>query len=435
MIVNLSEDLDLRYEDFKDEGLRVGILARSGAGKSNLAALFAESALDDGWQVVIIAPISEWHTLKAVYPQVVVCGGEYADLPMAMGVEDLLVDLLEKSSASIVVNVSDIEEEWEQKKLVGSFLWKLYRRWQRVRRPILVVLEEADIWAPQMWSKEDKPSLSRVSMLAKHGRKLGINLILISQRPADLHKSPLSQCNILFFGSFKSAQDLSPQQGVMWISKKLGIPITEKEITSLKPGEFIGWMKNGVVRFKARWRKTPHGGETPSVSLAPPPEELKAPLDEVRSKISELVEKRKRELREIDRLRRENEQLKKIIEEYERKIEILKTVKEIPLEIKAKLDTIKVPIQTSPTIRLTSPLMAEVPDPVRLCPHPGAYDVYSYLSKNKGWKKISEISSKTGLSVNRVRRVVKYLARKGVLNVRWGSRGGKKYPAYVRLKS
>ena len=189
MIVNLSDGLDLRYEDFKDEGLRVGILARSGAGKSNLAALFAESALDDGWQVIIIEPISEWHTLKVVYPQVVVCGGEYADLPMAMGVEDLLIDLLEKSSASIVVNVSDIEEEWEQKRFVGAFLWKLYRRWQRVRRPILAVLEEADIWAPQMWSKEDKPSLSRVAMLAKHGRKLGINLILISQRPADLHLS------------------------------------------------------------------------------------------------------------------------------------------------------------------------------------------------------------------------------------------------------
>jgi hypothetical protein len=42
----LAENLTLDYSDFRDEGLRVAIFARSAGGKSNLAALFAEQALE-----------------------------------------------------------------------------------------------------------------------------------------------------------------------------------------------------------------------------------------------------------------------------------------------------------------------------------------------------------------------------------------------------
>ncbi|RLE62068.1 MAG: hypothetical protein DRJ38_10310, partial [Thermoprotei archaeon] len=296
--VQVSENLRLDGEDFKDEGLRVGILAMSGVGKSNLAALFVEAALDAGWQVVIIEPISEWHTLKSMYPQVVVAGGEFKDVELTPDPEavKLLVDLLESSRASLVLNVSDIEDEVEQKRVVASFLWHLYLRWQRVRRPLLLVLEEADVWAPQQWTKEDRPCMTRVALLAKHGRKLGINLILISQRPSDIHKSPLSQCNVLFFGKFKSPQDLSPRHGVMFLAKKLEIPITEAEISSLDKGEFYAWVKSQVVKIRAFWRKTPHGGETPSFKPLPVAKEVEKPLKEVSERLRELVAKRKREL-------------------------------------------------------------------------------------------------------------------------------------------
>ena len=42
----LADNLALDYSDFRDEGLRVAVFARSGSGKSNLAALFAEQALE-----------------------------------------------------------------------------------------------------------------------------------------------------------------------------------------------------------------------------------------------------------------------------------------------------------------------------------------------------------------------------------------------------
>jgi hypothetical protein len=74
----LSENLALDYSDFVDEGLRVAVFARSGGGKSNLAALFAEQALEQGLQTLVIEPLREYNTLKELY--VVVWGARGGDL-------------------------------------------------------------------------------------------------------------------------------------------------------------------------------------------------------------------------------------------------------------------------------------------------------------------------------------------------------------------
>ena len=52
------------YSDIRDESLRVAVFARSGGGKSNLAALFAEQALEQGLQTLVIEPLREYNTLK-----------------------------------------------------------------------------------------------------------------------------------------------------------------------------------------------------------------------------------------------------------------------------------------------------------------------------------------------------------------------------------
>jgi HEPN domain-containing protein len=62
----LSENLTLDYSDFVDEGLRIAIFARSG-GKSSLAALFAEQALEQDLQTLVIEPLREYNTLKKLY--------------------------------------------------------------------------------------------------------------------------------------------------------------------------------------------------------------------------------------------------------------------------------------------------------------------------------------------------------------------------------
>jgi hypothetical protein len=64
-------------------------------------------------------------------------------------------------------------------------------------RPILLVCEEAHRYVPST-ANEDGSSVGRIlSRIAKEGRKYGISLGLITQRPSDLAEGVLSQCGTI----------------------------------------------------------------------------------------------------------------------------------------------------------------------------------------------------------------------------------------------
>jgi DNA helicase HerA-like ATPase len=92
----LAENLSLDYSDFIDEGLRVAIFARSGGGKSNPAALFAEQALEQGLQTQVIEPLREYNTLNEPYDVVWVAKG--GDLPLVTTNPEPYVKLLERGA-------------------------------------------------------------------------------------------------------------------------------------------------------------------------------------------------------------------------------------------------------------------------------------------------------------------------------------------------
>ena len=329
MRLRLSSDFSVDTDDYKREGLRFSILAMSGHGKSNAAADLVEDVLDNHAQVIIIEPIPEWHTLKAKYNNVVVVGGPYQDLPLEPAFAHEYVKSALEKGISLVVNVSDIEDEADQIKFVSSFLWNLYRLEQKYRRVLFLVLEEADTWAPQNWDAITKQSLSRVSLIAKHGRKIGIFPILISQRPADLHKSPLSQCNINLFGKFTSPADLSEKTGIMFVVKKLHLQITEEQIMKLENGHFVVSDKSGVRTVAVRKRLCPHGADTPLIEPKPFTADLSRALGGLRDEISKAIAAKKDEDSEIKRLQKERDQLRQQVKEALEKANIKLSVKEM----------------------------------------------------------------------------------------------------------
>jgi hypothetical protein len=329
MKLRLSPEFTIDTDDYKREGLRFSILAMSGHGKSNAGADIVEDVLDNHAQVIIIEPIPEWHTLKARYNNVVVVGGPYQDLPLEPAFAHEYVKAALEKGISLVVNVSDIEDEGEQIKFVSTFLWNLYRLEQKYRRVLFLVLEEADTWAPQMWDQITKQSLSRVSLIAKHGRKIGIFPILISQRPADLHKSPLSQCNINLFGKFTSPADLDPKTGLMFLVKKQHLNITEEQIMKLPTGSFVVSHKGGVDTVAVRKRLCPHGADTPLIEPKPFTADLSRALGGLQEEIAKAVAAKKEEESTVKRLEKQVEDLKKRNVQLEEKANIKLSVKEM----------------------------------------------------------------------------------------------------------
>lgn len=76
------------------------------------------------------------------------------------------------------------------------FQYKVWqKREEREEDPILLVCEEAHRYVPDTGLAEYKSAQNAVRRLAKEGRKYGIGLMLVSQRPSDVESTVLSQCN------------------------------------------------------------------------------------------------------------------------------------------------------------------------------------------------------------------------------------------------
>ncbi|HVY50098.1 ATPase [Hypericibacter adhaerens] len=64
--------------------------------------------------------------------------------------------------------------------------------------PILLVCEEAHRYVPRDETQTPGPTGKVVATIAREGRKYGVGLCLVSQRPSELSATILSQCNTLF---------------------------------------------------------------------------------------------------------------------------------------------------------------------------------------------------------------------------------------------
>ena len=70
--------------------------------------------------------------------------------------------------------------------------------WSAGRIPITFVCEEAHRYVPIDKSLGFEPTKRAISRIAKEGRKYGVSLCIVTQRPAELDPTILSQCNTIF---------------------------------------------------------------------------------------------------------------------------------------------------------------------------------------------------------------------------------------------
>lgn len=76
-----------------------------------------------------------------------------------------------------------------------------------VQVPVVLICEEAHRYAPRRDDAAFQPTKQALSRIAKEGRKYGVGLGLISQRPSELTESILSQCNTLIALRMGNEQD------------------------------------------------------------------------------------------------------------------------------------------------------------------------------------------------------------------------------------
>lgn len=76
------------------------------------------------------------------------------------------------------------------------FQYKLHQtRTQRENDPVLFVCEEAHRYVPNKGEAQYEVAQTAIRRIAREGRKYGLGLMLVSQRPADIEGTVISQCN------------------------------------------------------------------------------------------------------------------------------------------------------------------------------------------------------------------------------------------------
>ena len=87
--------------------------------------------------------------------------------------------------------------------------------WSRGAYPMLLVCEEAHRYVPADNSIGFGPTKAAISRIAKEGRKYGVSLAIISQRPAEIDPTILSQCNTTMAFRITNINDQQIVRGVM----------------------------------------------------------------------------------------------------------------------------------------------------------------------------------------------------------------------------
>lgn len=295
---------------FPIEALRDGaaIIGKTGSGKSYTARGIVEQLIRRQERTVIVDPTGVWWGLRLSFDgmsssgtNAVVLGGAHADLPItehqgetvgelvgtADGVHSIDTTSFDMTAADVkrsiiepglcvVIDISEFSGG-ERRRFMTGFLAKLY---QCNRVALNLIVDEADEFAPQRPMPDQTVMFSHLDRIVRRGRVRGFRPILITQRPAVLHKDVLSQMGTLVAMRMTSSQDRNAIKA--WIDGQADRDSGREIIASL-PGLKVGqgwiWAPSiGVLEKRqfptiGTWdsMKTPeHGAAGAAVHKLPP---------------------------------------------------------------------------------------------------------------------------------------------------------------------
>jgi DNA invertase Pin-like site-specific DNA recombinase len=191
---------------------RLAIVGTSGSGKTYAAKGLVERLMGQGARVCVVDPLGVWWGLRLgpdgapsppPYP-VVVFGGRHADVALDEGMGAALGHIVGTHALACVVDVSDLGSAAARRGFMTAFADALH---QANTEPLHLVLDEADLWAPQRAQPDGYDLLGRIEEIVRRGRIRGFVPWLITQRPAVLHKDVLSQADILVMMKLTASQD------------------------------------------------------------------------------------------------------------------------------------------------------------------------------------------------------------------------------------
>jgi hypothetical protein len=155
-----------------------------------------------------------------------------------------------------VVDLSGLDDEVSD-YIASRILSDIYEKISdgQFEYPVFVFVEEAHRFIPADGKTYSGPIIKKI---AAEGRKFGVFLVIITQRPSKIHSDALSQCNSQIIMRITNPQD---QNAIAMSSERLGENLLN-DLPGLNIGEavIVGEMTRAPVMARIKKRRTREGG-------------------------------------------------------------------------------------------------------------------------------------------------------------------------------
>ncbi|MFE6508078.1 helicase HerA-like domain-containing protein [Nocardioides sp. NPDC057764] len=241
-------------------GASLALLGKRGAGKTYACRVLAEALFDAHVQTVIVDPMGVFWGLRASADgeqeglPIPVFGGEHGDAPLESSAGALMADLVVEEGLSMILDLSGFGSRTQERTFTAAFLDRLYRANKDL---VHLIVDEADLFAPQKPRREDAHLLVTMENIVRRGRNKGIGITMATQRAAVLNKDVLTQIDGLVALRVAAPQDRDAIRD--WVRGQ-GDEATWSRIApslpSLANGECWWWIPEKEILKEVQVRKT-----------------------------------------------------------------------------------------------------------------------------------------------------------------------------------
>jgi hypothetical protein len=297
------------------------VTGKSGSGKSNTASVICEKMLDKGFGILIVDIDGEYYGLKEEYEILHVGGDEECDLQVTEEHAGKIAELALEQNVPIILDVSSFLDESEARALLTEVTKHLFAKEKKVKQPFLMLVEEIHEYIPEGGGVDECGRM--LIKVSKRGRKHGLGIVGISQRPADVKKDFITQCDWLVWHRLTWNNDTKV------VGRILGNEYAD-HIEEMDDGEcflMTDWAEDiRVVQFERK--KTFDAGATPGLDDFERPE-LKSVSGDLVEELEEISETQERRENRIEELERELKQKDERIRDLERQLKEAQDLKKM----------------------------------------------------------------------------------------------------------
>jgi uncharacterized protein len=282
---------------------RMLVQANSGGGKSWALRRILEQTAPKVQQLVI-DPEGEFSTLREKFDYVI-CAPHDADAIATPRTAALLARRLLETGVSAILDIYDLKAH-ERQAFVEKFLTTLVNAPKALWRPVLIVLDEAHVFAPEKGHAE---STGAVIDVATRGRKRGQSLIVATQRLAKLHKDVAAEMLNKMIGRTGLDNDVQRAADELGLTKREGF----EQLRPLDPGEFYIFgpaLSTVPKKVKVGDVVTTHPKAGARLMHDPPAPSAKI-KGLIAAELADLPQQAESEIRTLEDLKKENANLKR----------------------------------------------------------------------------------------------------------------------------